>query len=80
MPRFGFETTVPASARAKRFHVLDRSVTVTGITLYNLVKITDISKQYAASIFRVCLFPVSCGSLAWLTFGPEDGSDISPKR
>jgi hypothetical protein len=30
MPRVGFQPTVPASARAKIFHALDRSATVTG--------------------------------------------------
>jgi hypothetical protein len=31
----GFETTVPASARAKTVHALDRSATVTGSVLIN---------------------------------------------
>jgi hypothetical protein len=30
MPCVGFETTIPASERAKTAHALDRAVTVTG--------------------------------------------------
>jgi hypothetical protein len=33
MPRVGFEPMVPASARAKTVHALDRSAAVTGVTL-----------------------------------------------
>jgi hypothetical protein len=52
----GFETTIMASERATTVHALDRSATVTGTTLYSPVKTTDVSKQYVASIFRLCLF------------------------
>jgi hypothetical protein len=33
MPRVGFESTIPASERAKTVHALDRSATVTGFSL-----------------------------------------------
>jgi hypothetical protein len=34
MPYVGFESTIPASERAKTVHALDRSATVTGITKF----------------------------------------------
>jgi hypothetical protein len=33
MPWMGFETTIPASERTKRVHALERSATVTGLTV-----------------------------------------------
>jgi hypothetical protein len=33
MPWVGFESTIPASERAKTVHALDRSATVTGVNL-----------------------------------------------
>jgi hypothetical protein len=34
MPWVGFESTIPASERAKIFHALDRAATVSGISAY----------------------------------------------
>jgi hypothetical protein len=36
MPCVGFEHTIPASERAKTFHALDRSATVTGRFNYSV--------------------------------------------
>jgi hypothetical protein len=34
MPRMGFEPTIPVFEQAKTFHVLDRMITLTVVTLY----------------------------------------------
>jgi hypothetical protein len=39
MPWVGFETTIPASERAKTVHALDRSATVTGKTVLDVLNI-----------------------------------------
>jgi hypothetical protein len=46
MPLVGFETTVPASERAKAVHALDRSATVTGtvnITVRNYINTSELT-------------------------------------
>jgi hypothetical protein len=51
MPKVGFESTVEASARAKTFHALDRSATVTGVQKFTLRKyFSHISKITGLSL------------------------------
>jgi hypothetical protein len=74
----GFETTIPASKRAKTVHALDRSATVTGAKqVYIILVLSLVSSQsslflclIAVWLFSSVLFPLCC------CFPTRDGSVI----